>query len=69
MNEMAVEPVEPTKARTRSRDATVIATAYDEVNISAVRIANRGSLLLDHDSGSNTLAGRAPFWGSPQGAQ
>jgi hypothetical protein len=44
---MAVDPVEPTKANTRSREATVIATEYDVVNISAVRTAKRGSLLLD----------------------
>ena len=41
---MAVEPVEPTNARTLSREDTVIATAYDETRINAVKRAKRGSL-------------------------
>jgi hypothetical protein len=46
MKDIAVEPVEPTKARTRSSEATVIATEYEAVNIKAVITANRGSLKL-----------------------
>lgn len=44
MKDIAVEPVDPTKARTRSRDDTVIATPYEAVRINAVNIANRASL-------------------------
>jgi hypothetical protein len=43
---MAVDPVDPTNARTRSRLATVMATVYDATNIKAVIEAKRGSLLL-----------------------
>lgn len=44
MKDIAVEPVDPTNARTRSSEATVIATEYEAVNIKAVIAANRGSL-------------------------
>jgi hypothetical protein len=44
MKEIAVEPVEPTKARTLSREDTVIATMYEQIKIRAVKEAKRGSL-------------------------
>lgn len=44
MKDIAVDPVDPTNAKTRSRDATVIATEYEAMRIKAVNNANRGSL-------------------------
>lgn len=59
---MAVDPVDPTNARTRSRLATVMATVYDATNIKAVIEAKRGSLLSTVIKGGVYLiCGGLPF--------
>jgi len=62
INEIAVEPVEPTNARTRSSEATVIATAYDVMRIMAVNTAKRASLckFLNKKEGCTSF-GREPI--------
>jgi len=67
IKDIAVEPVEPTNARTLSRDDTVIATVYEAININAVNNANRGSLTLERGLQEGHLIWEGPDLGVGRG--